>query len=447
MSETGEDNLHDFPEGEIKTTGTEDQIHAYWTSACIAHRRAAERSSAVEATEDIIPIPCKGEYESYVSTRIGGRRENQDTAAFRQTEAGLLLIVCDGMGGGPAGKRASLLAAHVISEYIADNSSEKNLPKLLSDALRLSHEVVKLDALTYPQNFGMGTTAAVLLMGEEQATIAHIGDSRVYQVRDGRMIFRTKDHSLVARKMEIEGWTDEEARTSSESNIITQAIGHSDIEPEIDVRSYIKGDLFLICTDGIWGHYPQKELVRLLKRAPNAGAAIADLMVTTDSIGIDEGNQHDNMTAVILETKCNSKLEDKMAKRSKIITTILGALLAISIILNIVLLFGHRGEKDFEGEERVATENVPKEENKEQNNSAGAAQQAQTNTREGEEVEVTNKATAEEKADTIYIIKSGDAISKIAVRFHVSVEEIKQANPDLDLNRIKPGQSLTIPIK
>ncbi len=342
MSESS-DNIQTAPE-ESKEYTPEEVVAQYWQAGCTAYRQAIERAESSEQTDDIKPISTSAPYRSFASTRIGGRKENQDTAAFRDTPEGLLLIVCDGMGGGPAGKRASLLAAHVISEYVARNARRADAGSLLSDALQLAHKVLQYDARINPQNHGMGTTAAIMLINDDCATMAHVGDSRIYHIRGQRMLFRTKDHSLVARRMEIEGWTDEEARTSSDSNVITQALGHAEIEPEIDIRPYVKGDRFLLCSDGIWGHFPQDDLMKIVGGAATPGGALADLMVTTDTIGIDEGNTHDNLTAIILETDTNSKLEDKMTKKSKLIILILGILLLCSLALNAYLIA--QGGKD-----------------------------------------------------------------------------------------------------
>lgn len=426
---------HPLDEDDVLTTDP-DITERYWLESSRLYQISLDRGELFENSEDIKPVKGLSEYECFASTRIGGRKENQDTAAFRFTDRGLLLVVCDGMGGGPSGKRASFLAAHVISKFVGQSYNKIPDAELLEMALQEAHNVLKFDMSRHPENIGMGTTAAVLLINKEYAVLAHVGDSRIYQVRDGKLIFRTIDHSLVARKMQFEGWTDEEARTSDESNVITQAIGHRDIEPDIDIRPYVKGDRFLICTDGVWGHFPQKHLLKIMSESCNPGGALSDLMVTTDNIGIEEGNRHDNFTAIIAQTKISSKSEDAMTKFSKLCICILGILLLVSITFNIIQC------------KRWAA--VPEAPQAEENAASAIVQE--TPIEFGSTLVIASVDTpkvqepAFVKHDTIYIIKDGDIVSKIAKRFNVSIEEIKKANPDIDMHNVKIGQSILIPL-
>lgn len=429
------DDMAEKPDVEERTATDSDETERYWIESTNAYSLALEKGELFETNDDIKEVKGSPEFESFASTRIGGRKENQDTAAFRLTDRGLLLIVCDGMGGGPSGKRASFLAAHVISRFVGQTETDIPDTSLMNDAIQQAHKVLKYDAARHPENFGMGTTAATLLINREHAVIAHVGDSRVYQLRDGRMIFRTTDHSLVARKMQIEGWTDEEARTSDESNIITQAIGHRDIEPEIETRPFLKGDRFLICSDGIWGHYPQRDLLRIICSCHNIGGALADLMVTTDNIGIEEGNRHDNFTGIMLQTNISSKTEDSMTKLSRLCIYLLGIALAISLAFNIIQYISSSKTSEPPTIEEttipVAQTPIPPSE-------------ASTQTAPVKDTEDTAQTTA--RKDTLYIIRDGDLISKIAIRFNTSTEDIRQANPDIDLNKISIGQTIVIPL-
>lgn len=422
-----------------ETDGNDEPLHEsdrterYWLDGSSKYQMALERGELFENSDDIKPVKVTTEFESFASTRIGGRKENQDTAAFRLTKRGLLLVVCDGMGGGPSGKRASFLAAHAISRHIGQCDEVVSDARLMEDALQEAHKVLKFDISKHPENFGMGTTAAALLLNTKHAVFAHVGDSRIYQFREGKLIFRTTDHSLVARKMKIEGWTDEEARTSDESNVITQAIGHRDIEPDIEIRPFLKDDRFLICTDGIWGHYPQKQLLQIICGSRNPGGALSDLMVTTDNIGIEEGNRHDNFTAIISQTNISSKSKDAMTKISKLIICVLGVLLLVSFALNIVQYKRFGSSRSGTQTEEPAVPSISME--------TPVPGDISTNVPISETPE-----TAQVKNDTVYIIKDGDLISKIAICFNVSTEDIKQANPDIDLNKIRIGQSIVIPL-
>lgn len=410
-----------------------DETERYWLESTKTYQMTHDRGELSDTIDDIKPVKGSAEYECYASTRIGGRKENQDTAAFRQTQRGLLLIVCDGMGGGPSGKRASFLAAHVISKYIGQGERDLSDTQLMGDALKIAHNVLKLDMSRYPENYGMGTTAAALLINEHHAVVAHVGDSRIYQIREGRVVFRTIDHSLVARKMQLEGWTDEEARTSEMSNVITQAIGHQEIEPDVEVRPYLKGDRFLICSDGIWGHYPQKQLLRIICGTRNLGGALSDLMVTTDNIGIDEGNRHDNFTAILVQTNISSKLKDTMTKLTRLSICVLGILLAVSVAFNIIQ-YKRSENRPVESVEKVEEKSVPVTTVQPYVSDGASAQQSPSE----DPVMIKN--------DTLYVVKKGDIIGKIAKQFNVSTDQIKKANPDIDLHRISIGQVIVIPL-
>ena len=185
---------------------------------------------------------------------------------------------------------------------------------------------------------GMGSTATVLLISENSAYIAHVGDSRVYQLRGTKKVFRTFDHSMVFDMVSQGVITEEQARLSAQSNVITRALGiKPDVEVELHEVSYEKGDRFVLCSDGIHGAMPEKELIKMLaNKKGKLGSITDDIATFVDNIGRTSGGGHDNLTIAILETKINSKLRPKMSKQTKITMLGLIALLAISIAFNIM---------------------------------------------------------------------------------------------------------------
>ncbi|MGV8135181.1 MAG: PP2C family protein-serine/threonine phosphatase [Mangrovibacterium sp.] len=270
-----------------------------------------------------------------LDSRIGGRKENQDSVGYSETRHGLLVVVCDGMGGAKGGKKASGLAVDTIINEIY-NSDLIDKKELLVNAIAKANETIYLTSRSHAELSGMGTTVVALLIDENSATVAHAGDSRIYQIRNKRKVFRTFDHSMVFELVRRGTITEEQARLSAESNVILRAVG---TKPEVDIEvskelPYLKGDWFLLCSDGISGAIPEKELLKLGASGKDIKERLYLLTETVDQLGFTKGSKHDNLTAVILKLKSNSKLKPKMDKRSKIIIGIVSLLLIISLSVN-----------------------------------------------------------------------------------------------------------------
>ena len=295
----------------------------------------------------------------YAESRIGGRAENQDTCAFTDTPVGLLVLVCDGMGGGPGGKTASMIAAAVITERMKKVKRVEDAEVKLTAAIAAANAAIMEatgqesplaakfpDKKFLPEGMkirpelkGMGSTVAALLLTKDYALIAHVGDSRVYQLRGRKVVHRTTDHSRVMLRVLRGDISEEEARTSSDSNIITQALGHSGANMHSDVTKvpYLKGDRFVLCSDGVWGAFPQPELVAMLTSNRNVGGTVDNTVISVDDAGRQAGGTHDNLTLALIETTTNSTLPVKMNKTTKLMVIALAVIAAASIILNVIL--------------------------------------------------------------------------------------------------------------
>ena len=284
------------------------------------------------------PIKTSLPISGFWDTRQGGRAENQDACGFIDTPLGLAAIVCDGMGGGPSGQLASSTAVQKIVEYIMNAPAEQSRSEVMKHAVEYAHQTILQMGNANPSLKGMGTTVAAVLINDYSAIIAHVGDSRVYQFRWKRKIFRTADHSMVAELVRNGTLTEEQARLSSQSNIITKALGGNLTNlAEVTERPYEKGDRFMICTDGIWGMLNEKDLIRRTAKTPSLSGAVDGTVVEVDEVGRKEGNMHDNLTIAMLEMKTDSKLKEKMSKKSLIIIGILAALFVFSMLINFVL--------------------------------------------------------------------------------------------------------------
>ena len=272
----------------------------------------------------------------------GGRPENQDDWGFLDTPLGFLLVVCDGMGGGPGGKTASEVAKKAFAQCIHSSNEHATPEETLKMAVAKAQEAIEQRASQDPSLTGMGSTLVALLVNKDQAWIAHLGDSRCYQMRGQRMVFRTKDHSLVGELVQYKTLTEEQARTSPQSNVITRALGSTaNHVAEIESVPYCKGDRIVLCTDGVWGIMPQEQLLNRFSATPDAGVMADNLSKEIDNIGFAADGHHDNHTLAVVDMGENSNIQGKMTKTAKIIIAVLAALLFVSLLFNVLGLLGN----------------------------------------------------------------------------------------------------------
>jgi len=292
------------------------------------------------------PIQSKYPYAGVFCSMIGGRAENQDYCDAIDTPLGLLVIVCDGMGGGPGGATASYMAVEVIKNTVLGSGKDADHEQVLRVALDNANLALRQKMVETPSLRGMGSTAVVLLIDEESAVIAHLGDSRAYKLKGKDKIFRTADHSYVAEMVRNKTLTEEQARLSAQSNIITKALGcHEVVEPDIDVVAYEKGDRFVLCTDGIWGAMPEPELIKDFSVKKQLAVLVESIAMKVDSLGKSRGNSHDNLTIAIVQTNVDSKLKEKMTKKAKLIILALAVLLVASFAY-LCTLYGKASNSD-----------------------------------------------------------------------------------------------------
>lgn len=180
----------------------------------------------------------------------------------QQSDRDRLFILCDGMGGHDAGEVASATVCEAMSQSVLDNGQDPEGPFTSEDfANALASAFDALDQADNGAVKKMGTTMTFLKLHSEGATIAHIGDSRVYQIRPGKsgddteIVFQTEDHSLVNDLIKIGELTREEARYSRQKNVITRAMQpnmerrpKADIHQTADIQA---GDYFYLCSDGM----------------------------------------------------------------------------------------------------------------------------------------------------------------------------------------------------
>lgn len=250
---------------------------------------------------------------AYGRSGIGGRSENQDAYGGAFRKGNVILTVCDGMGGMNGGQTASHIAATEILQTILDQPEEKWNPDLIETAVNNANSAIYRKSMAEPHLRGMGTTATVVMITPEAAFVTHIGDSRVYQLRRGKKIFRTFDHSKVFEMVAQNVITEEQARTSSFSNVITKALGiRPTVEMTVEKLPYKRGDRFILCCDGIWNCLPETEMLALFEGKDIPLNEVKFLTEKINGIGIKNGGGHDNLTAIIADVMENSNYQYSM---------------------------------------------------------------------------------------------------------------------------------------
>lgn len=269
-------------------------------------------------------------------TTIGGRKENQDNMGVIDTALGCLVVVCDGMGGGPGGRTASAIAVDAISRTVLNANPQSPREDVLRQAIANAQYMLEQKVHEVPQLNGMGSTAVAVLINSDSAVVAHVGDSRCYRIKTNKMMFRTIDHSLVSELVQHKTLSEEEARTSPQSNVITRGLGSmSNHIPDISIVPFTKGDRFILCSDGVWGIMPHEALLNRFASKQSLESIVETLQTEVDKIGFASGGGHDNHTLIIFETLTDSKLKDKMTKQTIAIIATLSVLLLISMAVNV----------------------------------------------------------------------------------------------------------------
>ena len=234
-------------------------------------------------------------------TDVGMVRAGNEDSFFADADAHRgLFVVADGMGGHAAGEVASAMAVDIVRRDLAEvNALSEGAEPRLAEALRAANHSIFLRTVTEVDKQGMGTTASVLLIGNNRYLIGQVGDSRVYLLRDGRLQQLTKDHSYVQEQVDAGYLTPEQARNHPYSNVITRCVGASDsVEPDTYSGEARTGDVFLVASDGLTGMVDDRRLGYLLG-LPLEPRKIVDAL-------IKEANARgglDNITAIVIRVQ------------------------------------------------------------------------------------------------------------------------------------------------
>jgi serine/threonine protein phosphatase PrpC len=239
---------------------------------------------------------------------VGRRREHNEDAFLVELETGLF-VVADGMGGHAGGGTASSVAVETIKKNVraareagpASVTSiaphdASNFPTMLRESVEAASREIYRTALEDPSLAGMGTTVTSVLVAGRTAFMAHVGDSRCYLLRAGRIFQISEDHSLVNEQLKAGAITEEEARSSRFRNIITRSVGFEEgVLVDVVGLEIEHGDVLVLCCDGLSNLVTDSEILEIaggspLEEAPEKLVALAN-----------ERGGDDNITVIVVK--------------------------------------------------------------------------------------------------------------------------------------------------
>ncbi|MEZ4330713.1 MAG: Stp1/IreP family PP2C-type Ser/Thr phosphatase [Myxococcota bacterium] len=236
---------------------------------------------------------------SAARTDVGMRRQdNEDRYAI---VPGLgLFLVADGMGGHKAGQVASQIAAEAAIRAIeALQGATVSLAERLRHAVACANREIFLAGQSDAELAGMGTTLVAMLFGEERLALAHVGDSRAYLLRRGRLRGLTDDHSIVAELLRRQAISEEAARAHPHRHVLTRALGvRPRIEPDLAEMTPQPGDVFVLCSDGLTTHVGDEEIAALVGGDADLDTAAGRLVEAANEAG-----GQDNVTVLLLRVE------------------------------------------------------------------------------------------------------------------------------------------------
>jgi len=233
-----------------------------------------------------------------------GKRENNEDSIFPQPGKGIegdkLFIVCDGVGGAAKGEVASRLACDSLAAYFSKNKTHPGEAVIL-EAFDYTQQQFDDYLQNEPLAKGMGTTLVMMLIHAHGLTVVHCGDSRFYHFRKNRIIWQTSDHNITNELVRQGVITAEEAATRPKTNRITRAIQGYTVQiskPDIHFVDNVEpGDLFFLCSDGVWEAFSDDGLTDIFSSSQNLNEKMEIVRQMC------EANSKDNYSAWLIEVK------------------------------------------------------------------------------------------------------------------------------------------------
>ena len=243
-------------------------------------------------------------------TDVGRKRKGNEDSLFVNPDQHLF-VVADGMGGHAAGEIASKIAVDAINEFVLLTGGDEEITwpfgldenmsydgNRLKTAIRYANRKV-LEATKEKSEYeGMATTVAAVLVDGDTANLGHVGDSRVYLVRDGKISQLTADHSWVNEQIQSGVISADQARSHPLRNVVTRALGGKpDLQVDMQVHKMREGDILLLCSDGLTTMLPDEEIARVMRESRADVPRLARSLV--DSANARGGE--DNITVLLLK--------------------------------------------------------------------------------------------------------------------------------------------------
>ncbi|MCK4763205.1 MAG: Stp1/IreP family PP2C-type Ser/Thr phosphatase [Candidatus Aminicenantes bacterium] len=263
------------------------------------------------------------------------RKANEDFLAYEKiSENEYLFIVADGMGGHQAGDVASKLGTQAfVSAYKSLRGNDDTISETMQQSIKEANTTILAKASADLSKKGMGTTFSAMVISDMKAHIVHVGDSRIYLIRDNRIHKITTDHTFVEKMMEEGRLSEEEARNHPQKNILYMSLGARESFAPVLIEDYEvrEGDLFILCSDGLNNMVSDEQILEFSFKHPSPTEMVAAL--------IDQANEQggtDNITVQAIEigSKNNSGETEpiNIVKRK-------GAVFALSFIALLIILF------------------------------------------------------------------------------------------------------------
>lgn len=234
-----------------------------------------------------------------IETDVGNKRiYNEDSVGYYEEGNLGIYIVADGMGGHNAGEVASKLTRDTIINYVIEHGREASQEEVLKNAINMANLKVYRESILNDEYKGMGTTIVGAFIIGEELTIANVGDSRAYILKDDNLIKITKDHSLVQELLDNGTITKEEALNHPNKNVITRAVGTSSaVEADyykLDIRDISK---VILCSDGLTNEISEEEILSILiSNSENQSQQLIERS--------KENGGRDNISVIIFKGEC-----------------------------------------------------------------------------------------------------------------------------------------------
>jgi len=271
-------------------------------------------------------MTLRGKIRSVGATDVGRIREHNEDTIGVDADIGLL-VLADGMGGYNAGEVASGIAVKTIMSLVKEAIEREDLTShdrdsglsrpsiVLRDAILRANKIIYQTAKTQPQCEGMGTTIVACLFFDNKVSVAHVGDSRLYRVRNSRFERLTMDHSLLQELVDRGFYTQAEAQRAANKNYVTRALG---VEPTVEVdiheEAAQKGDFYVLCSDGLSDMVEDEDIHLTISTFSANLETVAKQLIQLSN---DNGGR-DNISIIL------AQVVDSFAARKGVVDKILG---------------------------------------------------------------------------------------------------------------------------